>query len=116
MGWRKRAACADLDVDLWFPNESIHDPKIPRARAICEGCPVWEPCLRYALDNPEIAKGIYGGLLERERRNLDRSGRHPNPMVRERAIAARYGFYQQTLTARTSDGPTLVQVREGFTT
>lgn len=105
-----------MDTDLWFPNEMFLDPKIPRARAICGVCPVWEPCLKYALENPLIARGIYGGLLERERRNLKRACGHPNPMVRQRAVAARYGFYQQELSAATSDGPTLIQLREGFTT
>lgn len=105
-----------MDTNLWFPNEHFPDPKIPLARAVCAVCPVWEDCLAWALENPTIARGIYGGLLERERKNLVRTSRHPDQIVRERAIAARYGFYQQSFTAATSDGPTLVQVREGFTT
>lgn len=110
MGWRERAACQDLDVELWFPNESTPDPKIPRARQVCAACPVWEPCLEYALKNPTIAKGIYGGLLERERKNLARHAhRHPDPLVRERAG---YGLDYQGLAAPADDSTLIAEFRE----
>ena len=93
-----------MDVNLFFPNENprVNDRRIPRAKAVCAACPVWEDCLDWALENPRIAKGVYGGLLERERRRLARKPRNR--------------FYQQILTAAAVDGTRLVQVREGFTT
>lgn len=116
MDWKEQAACQHTDPELFFPNEQFPDPKIPQARSVCAVCPVWEPCLAYALENPLLARGIYGGLLERERKNLKRASGNPDPMVANRALAARYGFYQQPLSAAASDGTLLVQVREGFTT
>lgn len=40
-----------------------------RARAICMGCPVRSECLAEALDN-RIEWGVWGGMTERERRQL----------------------------------------------
>ena len=40
-----------------------------RAKAICEQCPVREPCLPYALKIRE-PHGIWGGLNEVERKQL----------------------------------------------
>ncbi len=41
--------------------------KTKAARAVCAGCPAREPCLNYALANPELV-GIWGGTTGRERR------------------------------------------------
>lgn len=70
MGWKEQAACLGTESELWFPNEHIQDPKIPRARAICASCLVTQACLDYALANPKITPGVWGGLLEKERRRL----------------------------------------------
>jgi WhiB family redox-sensing transcriptional regulator len=40
-----------------------------RARLICSGCPVRFECLAEALDN-QIEWGVWGGMTERERRQL----------------------------------------------
>ena len=40
-----------------------------RARLICVGCPVRPECLAEALDN-RIEWGVWGGMTERERRQL----------------------------------------------
>ncbi len=40
-----------------------------RARLICAGCPVRPECLAEALDN-RIEWGVWGGMTERERRQL----------------------------------------------
>jgi WhiB family redox-sensing transcriptional regulator len=88
MDWRNRAACLGMDTNLWFPNELADDPKTPRARAVCAVCPVWRECLTYALENPKICAGIWGGLLERERKNLERAAvRSPDQLARSRARA-----------------------------
>jgi WhiB family redox-sensing transcriptional regulator len=51
--------------DALFP-EAV-DQK--RARSVCMGCPVRFDCLAEALDN-RIEWGVWGGLTERERRQL----------------------------------------------
>ena len=43
---------------------------------MCVGCEVRAECLQYALDHGERF-GVWGGLSERERREL---GRQPNPV------------------------------------
>lgn len=40
-----------------------------RARAVCMGCAVRSECLAEALDN-RIEWGVWGGMTERERRQL----------------------------------------------
>ncbi len=59
-----QAKCRGMEDGL-FPDAS--DQK--RARAICGGCPVRNECLAEALDN-RIEWGVWGGLTERERRQL----------------------------------------------
>jgi WhiB family redox-sensing transcriptional regulator len=72
------AACADHpNREWWFPTrgESHLD-----AVAVCEQCPVREPCLEYALVN-RIDHGVWGGKSERARRRL-RKGRTDLPTRR----------------------------------
>jgi WhiB family redox-sensing transcriptional regulator len=70
--WRQDAACIDRvgEVDF-FParGESTRD-----AKAVCAGCPVQKPCLEYALQW-HVLHGVWGGLSERERRQLRRDRR-----------------------------------------
>ena len=40
-----------------------------RAKRVCNGCPVVQDCLAYALDN-RVKFGIYGNQTERERKAL----------------------------------------------
>ena len=67
--WTTRAKCRGM-ADGLFPEAA--DQK--RARTICGGCPVRYECLAEALDN-RIEWGVWGGMTERERRQLlrDRS-------------------------------------------
>jgi len=44
------------------------------AKAICDLCPVREPCLEYAISARE-KDGVWGGLTARERRRLVRQRR-----------------------------------------
>lgn len=62
------ALCAEVDPELWFPEEG-GSPEA--ARAICARCPVQEACLQQALRNRE-PYGVWGGLTPRERQNLRR--------------------------------------------
>lgn len=71
--WRDLAACLSVDTDLFFPH-ATDDAGIARAKAVCEGCPVREPCLEEALARREDY-GVRGGKSEVERRSLRRRRR-----------------------------------------
>lgn len=58
------AKCRGMN-DALFPEGK--DQK--RAKAVCMGCPVRLQCLAEALDNA-IEWGVWGGMTERERRQL----------------------------------------------
>lgn len=64
--WRDEALCAQVDTDLFFPDDGgpIRAPK-----RICAACPVRRECLEYALAN-NITEGIWGGTTRDERRAL----------------------------------------------
>ncbi len=75
----RRAGCAGsrLDPDEWFPIS----PEVAKARhqaaraiAVCVTCPVRAFCLEYSLRHAyDIgAYGVWGGLVETERRSLRR--------------------------------------------
>ena len=69
--WQQHGACRGVDPNMFFPErgESVRE-----AKAVCARCPVRAECLRYALENHE-ARGVWGGLSGRERRQLSRTGR-----------------------------------------
>lgn len=62
--WTLLARCRGM-ADALFPEGK--DQK--RARGVCMGCPVRSRCLAEALDG-RIEWGVWGGLTERERRQL----------------------------------------------
>lgn len=64
--WREQALCAQIGGEFWFPHEGH---TAPDAKRICRRCPVRLQCLQLALDNDE-QYGIWGGLNEKERRQL----------------------------------------------
>lgn len=67
--WTDGALCTQVDADLWFP---VQGASTKEARAICARCDVRLQCLEYALAHNERT-GIWGGLTERQRRDLRRS-------------------------------------------
>lgn len=67
-GWRERAACRGLGPDLFFTERGTATKD---AKAVCEGCPVREDCLEFALDTVQLF-GVWGGKSEAERRRLRR--------------------------------------------
>ena len=69
--WRRHAACAGEDPELFFPVGSSGPAltQIAAAKAVCARCPVAEACLRHAVTTG-LAYGIWGGLTEEERRGL----------------------------------------------
>lgn len=62
--WAMHAKCKGME-DALFPEASEQK----RARQLCMGCPVRFECLAEALDN-RIEWGVWGGMTERERRQL----------------------------------------------
>ncbi|MGH3098835.1 MAG: WhiB family transcriptional regulator [Streptosporangiales bacterium] len=73
MDWRHRAACREVDPELFFPigNTGPALLQIEEAKAVCRRCPVSEPCLEWALSTGQDA-GVWGGMSEDERRALKR--------------------------------------------
>ena len=73
MRWRERAACSNVDPDLFFPIGTTGQAlvQIARAKQVCGECPVRVDCLEYALETNQDS-GIWGGLSEEERREIRR--------------------------------------------
>lgn len=69
-GWRKDAACRNLDINVFFPVNESEEATL-EAKAICATCPVVDTCLQYSLATNQ-AEGVWGGLDANERRRLRR--------------------------------------------
>jgi WhiB family redox-sensing transcriptional regulator len=73
--WMERADCQNLPTAMFFPQPGkggAADSKT--AIRICQGCPVREECLAYAMSFPDRSlPGIWGGTTERERSRLHHS-------------------------------------------
>nr|WP_187702799.1 WhiB family transcriptional regulator [Dietzia sp. SLG310A2-38A2] len=74
--WRDDAACIDLE-DLFYSAEDESKGerrrKEERAKAVCQGCPVFDPCRQFAMESKELY-GVWGGTTESERHAM--AGRH----------------------------------------
>lgn len=73
MDWRSRAACLNVDPELFFPigNTGPALAQAAEAKAVCLRCEVMEICLRWAMENNQDS-GVWGGKSEEERRSLKR--------------------------------------------
>ena len=69
--WMDLALCREVDPDLFFPEQNDGGDRSTPAKRICMGCDVKAQCLEYALANDERF-GIFGGLSERQRREIKR--------------------------------------------
>lgn len=75
--WERRALCAQVGGDLWFPNREAPDTdtdqlpgvSVKAAKEVCAKCPVRRPCLDAALANHE-RWGVWGALTPRERQHV----------------------------------------------
>jgi WhiB family redox-sensing transcriptional regulator len=67
--FRHRAACRDVDPELFFPigSGTIAEAQTARAKAVCRTCAVIGECLRWAIDTGQ-AEGVWGGVDAAERR------------------------------------------------
>lgn len=68
LAWQESALCAQSDPEAWFPKRG---GPTRDAKQICSGCEVRAECLEYALAH-DVRFGVWGGLSERQRRNLKR--------------------------------------------
>jgi len=64
--WVQKGLCTETDPEMFFPEKG---GSTRQAKSICGGCDVREQCLEYAMRTDERF-GIWGGLSERERRQL----------------------------------------------
>jgi WhiB family transcriptional regulator, redox-sensing transcriptional regulator len=64
--WKKKAACAGLDVDLFYPGPGMTSTEAYR---VCKTCPVQEQCLKFSLTNHEEF-GVWGNLSAKGRELL----------------------------------------------
>ena len=69
--WMLHSHCRGADTREFFPSNGIG---VEAAQRVCQGCPVREECLEYALLH-RIEQGVWGGASERERRRILRSRR-----------------------------------------
>ena len=71
--FRDRAACRDVDPELFFPvgHAGPARRQIAAAKAVCHRCPVIDACLAWAMDAGR-EEGVWGGQDMTERRDLRR--------------------------------------------
>lgn len=70
--WQARGSCWRTGYDLFFPdNKDDARSKIPKAKKICEECPVRKECLQYALET-ESQHGVWGGTTRSERKRISK--------------------------------------------
>lgn len=69
--WRQRAACRNVEPDLFFPIGSTGPAigQIEAAKGVCHQCEARLACLEFALATNQEA-GVWGGTSEDERRKL----------------------------------------------
>ena len=80
--WRAESACLNTDPDVFFPVAvgTAAGKLVTRALRICDGCPVKQQCLDYAMRSGE-KDGIWGGTTPEERIR-DRRARNRRPARR----------------------------------
>lgn len=75
--WQRRAAChgkADLFFGPEIERPDVRQEREAEAKAICAGCPVRLPCLKYRLGvEHQLDAGIWAGYDELERRQMRRN-------------------------------------------
>lgn len=70
--WQADALCQQVPAEF-FPNKGDREAA-ETAKRVCKLCPVIAECLEYALSHDEWA-GVWGGMSERQRRELKRARR-----------------------------------------
>ncbi len=61
--------CADVDpLDVMVP-AGYTDREVADARRVCAGCPIWETCLRWAVEH-DPNHGVYAGTTPDQRQRI----------------------------------------------
>ena len=68
--WQADAACREHPEVSWF---TARGQDARPAKRVCAGCLVRSECLAFALDQGPTLRGVWGGMSERERRQLRRT-------------------------------------------
>ena len=78
--WRERAACKEMDPDLWFDGGKVQPGSIAiDPYKICASCPVIKECLTDSIETEGSSGfGIRGGMSANDRRALVRGWRFSN--------------------------------------
>ncbi|MEU3369001.1 WhiB family transcriptional regulator [Streptomyces sp. NPDC006711] len=69
LAWQENALCAQAGPEFFFPAPGSSTRE---AKQLCGACEQRTACLEYALANDERF-GVWGGLSERERLDLQRA-------------------------------------------
>ena len=69
--WENEANCRGVNPSLFYPERGV---STSQAKEVCESCQVKDQCLESAVQRGEKF-GIWGGLSERERREIRRDRR-----------------------------------------
>ncbi|MBW0091520.1 WhiB family transcriptional regulator [Pseudonocardia sp. KRD-184] len=124
--FRHRAACRSVDPEIFFPTAVAgpeFEAQVSLAKTVCEGCPVREHCLTWALTHQP--DGIAGAMTEHERRQelarrrVRRRGRLPRPRTPQRPVSATRAEVAEAgraaiaagMSVRDAAGELLVSVR-----
>ncbi|MFV0316410.1 MAG: WhiB family transcriptional regulator [Microthrixaceae bacterium] len=67
--WMADGNCAHKAPSVFFPSDGVG---VEKAKKVCEGCPVADQCLEYAIKY-RIDHGVWGGTSERQRRRIIRA-------------------------------------------
>lgn len=62
--------CYDSEVEM-VPEDDKAIVAVDLAKEVCEGCPVVDECLDWALEHPDL-EGVWGGRSVKERKVLAR--------------------------------------------
>lgn len=72
--WQEDGECNKYNPDLFYPERPGKKTSYDAARKICDGCPVKDICLDYAMEMEDNAyasrHGMFGGLTPQERQRL----------------------------------------------
>lgn len=99
--WQDRAACKTADAEAIFFPVSVTPVTVQAAKEICYGCPVIDPCARFALERRE-PHGVWGGMTEKERRAALKS--RPEPMAHQIVSSRRADWDAAVATGATDWG------------
>ncbi len=67
--WMEPGNCKRLSKEKQADFFASDARGIKRAKKACEGCPILEPCLEYALTH-NIEHGVWGGTSGRQRKEI----------------------------------------------